>query len=115
MWKWLGKNSIKWATADKWRPYGDVALLRTTSQFYINKIVYKICENGNIQLRNFLKKQLNDVEAGGNTVFLKPKVFIRPEKGSAAFWYNYFPNGDPNPDTLHAGCPVLQGNKWSKW
>merc|ERR1712224_254851 len=52
-----------------------------------------------------------DVEQGGNTVFLKPKIAIPPKKGGAAFWYNLMPSGESDESTRHAGCPVLVGNK----
>ncbi|XP_072546874.1 prolyl 4-hydroxylase subunit alpha-3 isoform X2 [Salminus brasiliensis] len=36
---------------------------------------------------------------------------------SALFWWNLHRNGQGNGDTLHAGCPVLIGDKWvaNKW
>ncbi|ELU10773.1 hypothetical protein CAPTEDRAFT_174752 [Capitella teleta] len=60
---------------------------------------------------------LNDVHAGGATVFPKLKVGIPPTKNGAAFWYNIGLNGDVDPLTEHAGCPVLLGQKWvaNKW
>ncbi|XP_055353875.1 prolyl 4-hydroxylase subunit alpha-2-like [Paramacrobiotus metropolitanus] len=60
---------------------------------------------------------MTDVEAGGATVFPRINLTLFPEKGSAAFWYNKFKDGQPDPRTLHAGCPVLSGIKWvsNKW
>ena len=52
------------------------------------------------------------MESGGATVFTDAKLRIKPIKGSAVFWYNLFPNGQGNPRTRHAGCPVLSGSKW---
>ncbi|XP_067841484.1 prolyl 4-hydroxylase subunit alpha-3 isoform X2 [Heptranchias perlo] len=36
---------------------------------------------------------------------------------AALFWWNLHKNGRGNADTLHAGCPVLVGDKWvaNKW
>ncbi|XP_055353876.1 prolyl 4-hydroxylase subunit alpha-2-like [Paramacrobiotus metropolitanus] len=60
---------------------------------------------------------MTNVEAGGATVFPRLNLTLFPEKGSAAFWYNKFKDGQPDPRTLHAGCPVLSGIKWvsNKW
>lgn len=60
---------------------------------------------------------LNDVKAGGATVFPEVKTRIPVAKGGAAFWYNVRPSGATDPRTLHGGCPVLVGSKWvsNKW
>lgn len=33
---------------------------------------------------------------------------------AAIFWWNLHRNGQGDEDTLHAGCPVLIGDKWGK-
>lgn len=55
---------------------------------------------------------LSDVEAGGATAFPRLGVEIRPERGKAVRFFNCLPNGEPNRDTLHAGMPVISGEKW---
>ncbi|KAG8197754.1 hypothetical protein JTE90_006800 [Oedothorax gibbosus] len=60
---------------------------------------------------------MNNVNAGGATVFPNIGVALRPKKGAAAFWYNLRRNGEGDMLTLHAACPVLAGSKWvfNKW
>ena len=49
---------------------------------------------------------------GGGTVFTDAKSTIYPSKNDALFWYNLYKQGDGNPQTRHAACPVLVGVKW---
>lgn len=60
---------------------------------------------------------LNDVEAGGSTVFPRLNITVLPIKRSAVFWFNIRKNGFSDERTLHIGCPILLGSKWiaTKW
>ena len=57
--------------------------------------------------------QLNDVDAGGYTVFPAALASAVPTKGSVVYWFNTFSDGSPDYSTTHAGCPVVLGEKWS--
>ena len=60
---------------------------------------------------------LNDVEAGGETEFPALGLSIAPQRGALLVWNNALPDGAPNPDTVHAGTPVVAGMKYivTKW
>ena len=60
---------------------------------------------------------LNEVEKGGGTHFTRINTIITPKRGSAVIWNNLYENGQPNPDTMHAGLPVEAGEKFiiTKW
>lgn len=78
---------------------------------------------------------LSDVEEGGETVFplLPPAagqegdaslsecaakhLAVKPRKGTALLWRNLTPEGQLEPRSLHAGCPVIKGTKYAlaKW
>lgn len=60
---------------------------------------------------------LNDVPAGGRTVFPRLGVGTDPIAGAAVFWYNLHESGEADQDTLHGACPMLHGTKWvsNKW
>ncbi|MDP3676184.1 MAG: 2OG-Fe(II) oxygenase [Novosphingobium sp.] len=60
---------------------------------------------------------LNQVEEGGATDFPKLDLSIPPQTGALLFWNNMNPDGSPNPNTLHAGRPVVRGTKYiiTKW
>jgi hypothetical protein len=55
---------------------------------------------------------LNDVEAGGATAFPIAGVEVSPLAGRAVIFENLHADGRPDPDSLHAGTPVLRGVKW---
>ena len=55
---------------------------------------------------------LNDVEAGGATRFPLTGMTVPPRAGAAIAFRNLGPDGQPDPDSLHAGLPVERGEKW---
>lgn len=58
---------------------------------------------------------LNEVSAGGCTYFPESQLRIHPRPGQAVFFR--YPRPEAQSLTLHAGDPVLQGEKWiaTKW
>jgi prolyl 4-hydroxylase len=78
----------------------------------------------------------SDVEAGGETVFPASQVnsslvadwdeltecakagfSVRPHMGDALLFWSMKPDATLDASSLHGGCPVVKGNKWSatKW
>lgn len=55
---------------------------------------------------------LNQVEAGGATCFPALGLEISPQTGSALYFTYQQPDGRPDAASLHAGRPVLSGEKW---
>ncbi|KAM6987961.1 prolyl 4-hydroxylase subunit alpha-3 isoform 2-T2 [Tautogolabrus adspersus] len=76
--------------------------------------VYKL-KTGN-RLATFMV-YLSSVEAGGSTAFIYANFSVPVVERAAVFWWNLHRNGEGDEDTLHAGCPVLIGDKWvaNKW
>lgn len=60
---------------------------------------------------------MNEVRAGGYTVYPLLGTFVRPVKGSAILWYDSLKNGEIDHRMLHGACPPIFGNKWiaTKW
>ncbi|CAN6918006.1 unnamed protein product [Brassica oleracea] len=79
---------------------------------------------------------LSDVDEGGETVFPLAKgnisdvpwwnelsqcgkegLSVLPKKRDALLFWSMRPDGSLDPSSLHGGCPVIKGNKWSstKW
>ncbi|KAK9905669.1 hypothetical protein WJX75_004361 [Coccomyxa subellipsoidea] len=73
---------------------------------------------------------LSDVVEGGETVFpnstMQPHVgdaayskcaqqgiAVKPVKGDAVLLYNLLENGRNDGESLHQGCPVIRGEKWT--
>ncbi|KAL9269159.1 putative prolyl 4-hydroxylase 10 [Drosera capensis] len=79
---------------------------------------------------------LSDVEEGGETVFPAAKgnfsavpywnelsecakggLSVKPKMGDALLFWSMNADASLDPSSLHGGCPVIRGNKWSstKW
>lgn len=60
---------------------------------------------------------LNDVEEGGETTFPSVGISVIPQKGSALYFEYTNSLGQVDPLSLHAGMPVIRGEKWiaTKW
>ncbi|WP_341677893.1 2OG-Fe(II) oxygenase [Niveibacterium sp. SC-1] len=60
---------------------------------------------------------LNDVDAGGETIFPKIGLSVTPRRGSAVYFEYFNSHGEVDPATLHGGAPVTRGEKWiaTKW
>ncbi|MGW5385157.1 2OG-Fe(II) oxygenase [Nocardia sp. NPDC003963] len=60
---------------------------------------------------------LNDVEDGGGTHFSEAGISFTPRKGQALYFRYFNKIGQLDPATVHAGLPVLSGEKWiiNKW
>ena len=54
---------------------------------------------------------------GGATVFPYAGVSSFPEIGDGIFWKNLLKNDDPDVQTMHKACPILEGTKTigNKW
>ncbi|MBD3921936.1 2OG-Fe(II) oxygenase [Paenibacillus sp. PR3] len=55
---------------------------------------------------------LNDVEEGGETCFPLLQLSVAPKKGSAVYFEYFYTDHHLNELTLHAGNPVVTGEKW---
>ena len=60
---------------------------------------------------------LNDVEAGGSTVFPDLGLDVLPRKGNALYFAYATEDGQLDRRSLHGGSPVSSGEKWiaTKW
>ncbi|MEO6387501.1 MAG: 2OG-Fe(II) oxygenase [Croceibacterium sp.] len=60
---------------------------------------------------------LNTVEEGGTTDFPNLGLSFEPRPGTLLVWNNADAQGVPNPFTIHAGMPVIKGEKYviTKW
>jgi hypothetical protein len=70
----------------------------------------RLRKSGQRQVTAFV--YLSDVEGGGGTDFPRLLKTLEPRRGRALVMHNCDRSGRPDPRTLHAGLPVLDGEKW---
>ncbi len=60
---------------------------------------------------------LNEVQAGGSTVFPEVGIDVLPKKGNAVYFAYTTDDNRLDPRSLHGGSPVQAGEKWiaTKW
>jgi len=60
---------------------------------------------------------LHTTDQGGETIFPRVNVKVKPIKCNAVLFYNCLPDGQEDPLSLHGGAPVIKGEKWiaTKW
>jgi prolyl 4-hydroxylase len=60
---------------------------------------------------------LNDVPAGGETIFPNVGISVKAKRGSAVYFKYCNSLGQLDHFTLHGGAPVVEGEKWAmtKW
>ncbi len=97
---------IRYGVDQQYRPHFDAYDLSTpTGQ--------RCCKKGGQRLVTALV-YLNNVDKGGSTAFPKQNVEILPQKGRMAIFHNTLPGSTKrDPKSLHAGTPVLAGEKWA--
>jgi len=60
---------------------------------------------------------LNNVKNGGETIFPEVGLSVLPKKGNAAYFEYANSQRQVDPKSVHAGAPVIAGEKWAmtKW
>lgn len=43
----------------------------------------------------------------------RSRLSIRPHSSRAVLFYSQNPDGTPDQNSLHGGCPVIKGEKWA--
>lgn len=52
------------------------------------------------------------------SLFLSMLIYpVKPRRGDALLFFSLLPTAVPDTSSLHGGCPVIEGEKWSatKW
>ncbi|CAA7399694.1 unnamed protein product [Spirodela intermedia] len=118
-----GLQVLHYEVGQKYEPHFD---------YFLDKFNTK---NGGQRIATVLM-YLSDVEEGGETIFpaskmnssslsyyselsecAKKGLAVKPKRGDALLFWSMRPDATLDPSSLHGGCPVIQGNKWSstKW
>lgn len=59
---------------------------------------------------------MTDVDNNGHTAYPMLDIISPAKKGTVVMWYNFHINNRSIIDeSIHGSCPILKGNKWSKY
>ena len=92
---------LRYGIGDQYRPHRD----------YFFPSAPELAQPGG-QRHSTVCVYLNDVQQGGETVFPDRDVTVQPRRGRAVMFRNLHADGSADPHSLHAGMPVLAGEKW---
>lgn len=95
---------VKYSIGGEYKPHHD--FFHPNTDYYENSI-----KRGGQRTHSFLF-YLNDNFEGGETEFTLKKIKVSAKTGRMLIWENLDYNGNPDMDTLHAGLPVTNGEKW---
>lgn len=73
------------------------------------------CTVGSSELRDRYATALvylQDVPEGGETIFTKLKIKVRPQQGRLIVWNNMNSRGECDPTSIHEAAPVIKGRKY---
>jgi prolyl 4-hydroxylase len=104
-----GIQVLSYSHGEEYRPHWDY--------FDNNTEGGALCYNRGGQRIATLIMYLENTEEGGETIFPKVNIKIKPIQGNAVLFFNCTPDGKEDPLTLHGGAPVIKGEKWiaTKW
>lgn len=80
--------------------------------FHANTQDYNVHINRGGQRTYSFLFYLNDEFKGGGTKFVKKDITVIPKIGKGLLWSNLNEDGSLDYDSIHAGLPVVSGNKW---
>lgn len=91
-------------------------LVQLVAAFYASPNGSEQLEFGGPRFTTFML-YLTSIKTGGHTIFPQAGIFVKPQAGSALFWFNIGTANNYDSRMVHHGCPVLYGNKWiaNKW
>lgn len=95
---------VKYEVGGQYKPHHDF--------FHPNTSYYENATKNGGQRKYSCLFYLNDDFKGGETDFPKQDLKVKPKLGKLLMWDNLKKDGSPNHDTLHAGLPVEEGEKW---
>eukprot|EP00029_Vermamoeba_vermiformis_P013432 TRINITY_DN834_c0_g1_i1.p1 TRINITY_DN834_c0_g1~~TRINITY_DN834_c0_g1_i1.p1 ORF type:complete len:161 (-),score=45.82 TRINITY_DN834_c0_g1_i1:74-556(-) len=99
---------LRYENGQEYKPHMDWFALNADAPYWIGRSGQRMAT---------VLTYLADVEEGGETIFPRLGLEIKPRKGDAILWYNTNLEGKTEDFTLHGSKPVISGTKWAmtKW
>ncbi len=91
------------------RAGGETVFTETPANISLVEALSELRDSGDAQRAGIVQNSWEETMVAN----CRRHFVVRPSRGRAVLFYSQLPNGELDLQSLHGGCPVLEGEKWA--